>query len=105
MMNETKAGLRCSKDNWFTCVDIEVLGDDYLLASEKLIYAVLCVTAGFGSRTCSPEVEEVAEISGYSARTVRRAYKELEARGVIAREGEAIRLIGHNAPCYSEEES
>lgn len=105
MTDKTKAGLRCSKDNWFTCIDIEVLGDDYLLASEKLIYVVLCVTAGFGSRTCSPEVEEVAEISGYSARTVRRAYKELEARGVIAREGEEIRLIGHNAPCYSEEES
>ena len=103
MTDKTKAGLRCSKDNWFTCVDIEVLSDDYLLASEKLVYAVLCVTAGFGSRTCSCSIDEVAEISGYSARTVRRAYKELEARGVIAREGEEIRLIGHNAPCYSEE--
>lgn len=105
MTDKTKAGLRCSKDNWFTCVDIKVLGDDYLLSSEKLIYAVLCVTAGFGSRTCSCSIDEVAEISGYSARTVRRAYRELEARGVIAREGEAIRLIGHNATCYSEEES
>jgi len=105
MTDKTKAGLRCDKDNWFTCIDIEVLSDDYLLSSEKLIYAVLCVIAGFGSRTCSCSIDEVAEISGYSARTVRRAYRELEARGVIAREGEEIRLIGHNAPCYSEEES
>ena len=105
MTNKTITGLRCDKDNWFTCIDIEVLSDDYLLPSEKLIYAVLCMTAGFGYRTCSCSIEEVAEISGYSARTVRRAYRELEARGVIAREGEEIRLIGHNAPCYSEEES
>ncbi len=105
MTNKKTAGLRCSKDNWFACIDIEVLGDDYLLASEKLVYAVLCVIAGFGSRTCTAEVDEVAEISGFSARTVRRAYKELEARGIIVREGEVIHLIGHNATCYSEEES
>ena len=103
MTNKTITGLRCDKDNWFTCIDIEVLSDDYLLASEKLVYAVLCVIAGFGSRTCSPKAEEVAEISGFSVRTVFRAYKELEARGVIFRDGDVIRLIGHNAPCYSEE--
>lgn len=105
MNNKIITGLRCSKDNWFTCIDIEVLCDEYLLPSEKLIFSVLCMIAGFGYRTCSPKVEEVAEISGFSVRTVRRVYKELEARGVIVREGDVIRLIGHNAPCYSEEES
>ena len=94
MMDNQVTGLRYSKDNWFTCVDSEVLGDTYLLPSEKLIFSVLCMIAGFGYRTCSPSIEEVADISGFSARTVRRVYKELEARGVIEREGEAIRLIG-----------
>lgn len=103
MTDKTITGLRCDKDNWFTCIDIEVLSDDYLLPVEKFIFAVLCMTAGFGSRTCSLKAEEVAKISGCSTRTVRRAYRELEARGVIAREGEEIHLIGHNAPCYSEE--
>lgn len=103
MTNQTITGLRYRKDNWFACIDIDVLCDDYLLPSEKLIYSVLCMIAGFGYRTCSPKAEEVAEISGFSVRTVFRAYKELEARGVIFREGDAIRLIGYNAPCYGEE--
>ena len=105
MSSQTITGLRYDRDNWFTCIDIAVMCDEYLLPSEKLIFSVLCMIAGFGYRTCSPSIEEVADISGFSARTVRRVYKELEARGVIEREGEAIRLIGHNAPCYSEEES
>ena len=105
MISQTITGLRYSKDNWFTCVDIQVLGDKELLPSEKLIFSVLCMIAGFGYRTCSPSIEEVANISGFSVRTVRRVYKELEARGIIAREGDVIRLIGHNAPCYDEEEA
>ena len=40
-----------------------------------------------------------------SVRTVQRVYRELEDRGVISREEDVIRLIGHNAPCYSEEEA
>lgn len=103
-MKET-AGLRCSKDNWFTCIDTAVLSDEYLLPSEKLVYSVLCMIAGFGHRTCSPSIEEVADITGYSVRTVHRAYKELDARGIIAQEGEVIRLIGHNAQCYGEEDA
>lgn len=105
MTNQTITGLRCSRDNWFACIDIEVMCDEHFLPSEKLIFSVLCILVGFGYRTCSASIEEVAEISGFSVRTVRRAYKELEARGVIVRDGEAIRLIGHNAPCYSEEEA
>ena len=105
MSSQTITGLRYSKDNWFTCVDSVVLSDLSLLPSEKVVFSVLCMIAGFGYRTCSPNIEEVADISGFSVRTVRRVYKELEARGLIAREGEVIRLIGHKALCYREEEA
>lgn len=103
-MNSQTTGLRYSRDNWFTCVDSKVMCDEYLLPSEKLVFFVLCMIAGFGYRTCSPSIEEVADIAGLSVRTVRRVYRELESRGVIEREGEVIRLIGHNAACYSEED-
>lgn len=105
MMNNKKiTGLRYSKDNWFTCIDTEVLTDRQLSSTAKLVFSVLCIIAGFGYRECSPGVDEVADIADVSVRTVQRVYRELEARGIIIREGEIIRLIGHNAACYSEEE-
>ena len=66
---------------------------------------MLCTIAGFGYRACSPSIQEVADMADVSVRTVQRVYRELEDRGVISREEDVIRLIGHNAPCYSEEEA
>lgn len=96
-------GLRYSHDNWFTCVDTAVLADKELSQSAKIIFAVLCMLAGFGYRSCEPDDQTVADLAGVEVSTLRSVYEELEARGVIAREGEIIRLIGHNASCYYEE--
>ena len=98
-------GLRYSRDNWFTCVDTAVLADKELSQSAKIIFAVLCMLAGFGHRSCKPDDETIPEITGISADTLRSAYQELEARGVITRNGKVIYIIGHNAPCYSEEDA
>lgn len=108
-MNDT---LRSSKDYWFACVDIDVMRDKELSQSAKFIFAVLCTFAGFDKRGCWPSNSVMAEAAGVSTSTVIRAYKELEARGVIARadrfkeEGSQTssytRIVGHNAPCYGE---
>ena len=112
MSNKGVTGLRYSRDNWFTCVDTVVLMDKELSQTAKLVFMVLCAIAGFGSRSCSPSNEDVADVADVSISTLRRAYKELEARGVIEREarfedGQQISsctfIIGHNAPCYGEE--
>ncbi len=102
-MTKGITGLRYSRDNWFTCVDTAVLADKELSQSAKIIFAVLCMLAGFGHRSCEPDDETVPDITGISADTLRSAYQELEDRGVIARDGKVIYLIGHNASCYSEE--
>lgn len=105
MNKQTITGLRCSKDNWFTCVDTEVLRDIALSLEAKLVFAILCSIAGFGCRSCRPNDWEVAASADVSVLMVQRAYEELEARGVIIFEGEVIRLIGHNALCYREEDT
>ena len=98
-------GLRHSSDNWFTCVDTVVLADKELSQPAKMIFAVLCMVAGFGHRSCEPDDENAAELASVTVDTLRSAYQELEARGVIARDGKVIYLIGHNASCYSEEDA
>ena len=97
------AGIRYSRDNWFTCVDTVVLADKELSCTAKCILAILCMTAGFGHRSCSLSDEEAADIAGISIRTLHRAYRELEARGIIFRDDNMIHIIGYNAPCYDEE--
>ena len=105
MSNNPKvSGLRNSRDNWFTCVDTAVITDKYLSLSAKNVFFALCVIAGFGYRSCSPSDEEVAEITCESLQRLHVFYEELEDRGVIVRDGEVIHIIGHNAPCYREEE-
>lgn len=104
-MTKKITGLRYSSDNWFTCVDKAVLLDDKLSLSAKFIFAVLCMMAGFGHRSFSAADFFVADMASVPVSAVLEAYQKLEARGVIAREGEVIYLIGHNAPCYSEEDS
>ncbi len=114
MSNHGKIGLRSSRDNWFTCVDTVVLMDKELSPIAKYVFTVLCMLAGFGSRSCSPSNEELAGITGLSKRTVIYSVKELEARGVIEREARfddsqqvssRTFIIGHNAPCYGEEDA
>ena len=105
MNKQTITGLRSSKDNWFTCVDTEVLGDTVLSPEAKLVFSLLCMISGFGCRSCTPDDKEVADMANISVRALYRAYYELEARSLICRSGKLIQLIGHNAPCYSEEDA
>lgn len=105
-MNNTKViGLRSSRDNWFTCVDTEVISDTELAPEARFLFAVLCMTAGFGERTCSISDEELSELTGHPVDFLPIIYRDLEARGVIIRDGHNFTLIGHNAPCYSEEDA
>ena len=96
-------GIRYSRDNWFTCIDTVVLADKELSYTAKCVFAVLCMVAGFGHRSCSLSDEEASDVAGISIRTLHRAYRELEARGIILRYGNTIHIIGYNAPCYDEE--
>lgn len=106
MSNKRITGLRYSRDNWFTCVDTIVMLDCDLSHTAKIIFAVLCVLAGFGHRSCSPSSDDyVSIIAHVPVSAVLKAYQELEDRGVIARDGNVIYLIGHNASCYSEEDA
>ena len=99
------------QDFWFARVDAEVVRDKELSLTARLIFTVLCTFADKDKRGCWPSNEAVAEAAGVSKSTVIRAYKELEARGVIARserfnkaEGgqtsSYTRIVGHNASCY-----
>ena len=101
--------LRTKEDWWFTCVDTEVLKDKELSVTARLIFTALCAFATINNRGCWPSNDTIAEFIGVSKSTVIRAYKELEARGVIARsdrfdEGAQTssytRIVGHHAPCY-----
>ena len=103
MSNQAITELRYSRDNWFTCVDTAVLADKELSHTAKCIFAVLCMLAGFGHRSCSPSDEYISVTARVPVSTVLEAYQELEARGVIASEGNVIYIIGHNASCYREE--
>ena len=103
MNNHGRIGLRSSKDNWFTCVDTAVLMDGMLSTSAKQVFFILCAIAGFGSRSCSPANNEVAQAAFTSEERLLRMYEELEDRGVIIRDGKTIYIIGHNAPCYEED--
>lgn len=98
------SGLRSSEDNWPTYVDTEVLSDETLSPEAKLVFSLLCMIAGFGHRSCTPYDEVVAEMADMSVRALYRAYYELETKGLICRSGYLIQLIGHNAPCYNEED-
>ena len=96
-------------DFWFARADIDVVRDKELSITAKFIFTVLCTFADKDNRGCWPGNETVAETAGVSERTLIRAYKELEDRGVIARESRFKNgqqttsytlIVGHNAPCY-----
>ena len=106
--------IRSDKDYWATPIDTKVLTDNELSQTSRFIFAILCTFANFQNRNCWPSIKTVAELSGYSERTVNRAYNELEQRGVIkrtARFNENGRtssdyfIVGHNAECYAEAEA
>ncbi|MBQ7544898.1 MAG: helix-turn-helix domain-containing protein [Synergistaceae bacterium] len=111
MKDEVIGITRNRTDFWFTCVDSEVIGNKELSLMARYIFSVLCMIAGFGHRSCSPSNQEIAQISGFSERTVIRACKELEARGAIIREtrfsedGKQVSCITHLVGCPSEEEA
>lgn len=111
--NDTET-MRSKGDFWFPCVDIDVIRDKKLSQTAKFIFTVLCTFAGWNSRGCWPSNKVLAEIADVSERTVIRAYKELEERGVISRSARFkdkaqttsyTQIIGHNAPCYEDEKS
>ena len=98
-----------NEDFWFAKVDRLVITDKTLSQTAKYIFTVLCTFADKDTRGCWPSNEKVAETAGVSERTVIRAYKELEARGVISREtrfnnnqqtSSYSLIVGYNAPCY-----
>lgn len=101
MSNET--------DYWFARVDIDVAKDKELSITAKFIFTILCIFADKDKRGCWPSNQTVADTAGVSESTLLRAYRELEARGVIARESRFKNgqqtssytlIVGHNAPCY-----
>jgi len=96
-------------DFWFARVDIDVAKDKELSITAKFIFTILCIFADKDKRGCWPSNETVADTAGVSESTLLRAYKELEARGVISRESRFKNgqqtssytlIVGHNAPCY-----
>lgn len=98
-----------NEDFWFARADIDVVRDNTLSITARLIFTVLCTFADKEKRGCWPSNETVAEAAGVSERTLIRAYKELETRGVITREARFANgqqsssytlIVGHNAPCY-----
>lgn len=109
MTEQTSRRPTDNQDFWFAKVDREVVLDKTLSQTAKYIFTVLCTFADKDKRGCWPSNDKVAEAAGVSERTVIRAYKELEARGVIAREvrfsnnqqtSSYTLIVGHNAPCY-----
>lgn len=109
MNNQETGTLRADEDFWFACVDIQVLWDKTLSQSARFIFAILCTFAGTDNRGLWPKNETVADVAGVSVATVKRAYKELEGRGAIARSdrfdsgrqtSSYTRIVGHNAQCY-----
>ena len=111
MKDEVIGITRDRTDFWFTCVDSDVIRDEGLSITAKYIFSVLCMLAGFGHRSCAASNEVVAEAAGVSVSTVKRACRELEARGAIIREscfsndGQQISCITHLIGCPSEEEA
>lgn len=104
MSKQKIIGLRYSRDNWFTCVDTAVLADKNISPIAKCVFAVLCMSAGFGHRSLTPNDEEIAELSGISLQTLHKAYRELESRSLIFPYDGRIIINGHNAACYCEED-
>ncbi len=100
-----------SKDFWWICVDFDVVMDTVLSSTARFVFTVLCRFASIQNRSCWPSNATVAGITGYSTRTVMRAYEELESRGMIARvtrvekgkgkTSSLTKLIGHHAECYA----
>ena len=104
MNNRKIIGLRDSRDNWFTCVDTAVLADKNISPTAKCVFAVLCMSAGFGHRSIIPNDEGIAELAGISVRALYKAFKELESRSLIFPYDGKIIINGHNAACYCEED-
>lgn len=112
MSNQTQDTLRDSSDFWFACVDIKVLRDKKLSLAARGIFAILCTFATMENRGAWPKNETVAELAGVSVKTIKRAYQELAARGVITRlprykedgtqTSSYSRIVGHHAPCYND---
>ena len=104
MSNKKITGLRYSRDNWFTCVDTAVLADKNVSPIAKCVFAVLCMSAGFGHRSLTPNNEEIAELSGISLQTLYKAYCELASQSLIFPYDGRIIINGYNAACYCEKD-
>ena len=106
--------VRPKKDFWFSCVDTDVLRDNKLSPMARFIFSVLCTFITLNNRNCWPSNDTVAEAAGVSKSTVKRAYQELETRGIIERStrfnddsgqtSSYTRIVGHNAACYDDDD-
>ena len=89
------------KRDWhFTVVENAILFSTKLTAYEKVTYAILCAYANSKTRECYPSIRTIAESSGISDNTVRKAIKGLEEKGLITIE---YRKIGdmNNSNLYT----
>ena len=111
--NEEIKVKRNSSSWWFACVDVDVWDDDTLSTIDKSVFTVLCIHASIGSRDCKLKIETIARKASCSVRSVQNSMKKLTERGLIKREerfhdGKQIssrfQIVGHEAPCYRENE-
>lgn len=72
----------------FGKVAISVFRDQEVSGMAKLVYGQLCTFAHFKDRTepVWPSTETMATLCGISHTSVKKAYKELQEKGIIRRE-------------------
>lgn len=84
MSNERIATTREQRDFWFAMVDIDVLQDTELSMMAKFIYAVVCTFASVMGGSFWPSIERVSQTANVDIETVRKAYMELERKGLLS---------------------
>ena len=113
MSNNELEVQRSQSSWWFACVDVDVWDDDSLSTIDKSVFTVLCIHASIGRRDCKLKIETIARKASCSVRSVQKSMKKLTERGLIKREerfyeGKQIsshfEIVGHEAPCYRENE-
>lgn len=108
-----ETAIQRNENFWYATPDITVLWDNSVAPMTRFIFTILCSFATLKKRNAWPSNKTVADIVGVSVATVKRAYSELIAKGIIMRvprykkdKGQTSSftyIIGHNAPCYSKE--
>lgn len=105
-----ETAIQRNENFWYATPDITVLWDNSVAPMTRFIFTILCSFATLKKRNAWPSNKTVADIVGVSVATVKRAYSELIAKGIIMRvprykkdKGQTSSLtylIGREAPCY-----